>query len=89
LINAYRSSAGMAIDASKIIQKTIDVSFELRFEYADMNKIMRLIKEKNIKIIRQEMNMDCIFEISIRKNEAESIQKDFKELRCVKIKVIS
>ena len=86
LINAYRSSAGMAIDASKIIQKTIDISFELRFEYADINKIMRLIKEKNIKIIRQEMNMDCIFEISVRKNEAQSIQKDFKELRCVKIK---
>ena len=89
LINAYRSSAGMAIEASNIIQKTVDVNFELRFQYADMNKIMRLIKEKNIKIIRQEMNMDCIFEISIRKNKAENILEDFNELRCVKIKVIN
>ena len=89
LINAYRSSAGMAIEASNIIQKTVDVNFELRFQYADMNKIMRLIKEKNIKIIRQEMNMDCIFEISIRKNKAENILEDFNKLRCVKIKVIS
>lgn len=86
LINAYRTSAGMAIEASKIIQKTIDVNFELRFEYIDMNKIMRLIKEKDLKIIRQEMNMDCIFEISVRKKNAENIIKNFEELRCVKIK---
>ena len=89
LINAYRISAGMAIEASKIIQKTVDVNFELRFEYADMNKIMRLIKEKDLKIIRQEMNMDCIFEISVRKKNAESIIKNFEELRCVKIKNIN
>lgn len=89
LINAYRTSAGMAIEAAKIIQKTVDVNFELRFEYIDMNKIMRLIKEKNLKIIRQEMNMDCIFEISVRKKNAENTIKNFEELRCVKIKVIN
>ena len=86
LINAYRISAGNAIEASKIIQRTVDLNFELRFEYADMNKIMRLIKEKNLKIIRQEMNMDCIFEISVRKKNAENVLKNFKELRCAKIK---
>lgn len=89
LINAYRTSAGTAIEAAKIIQKTVDVNFELRFEYIDMNKIMRLIKEKNLKIIRQEMNMDCIFEISVRKKNAENTIKNFEELRCVKIKVIN
>lgn len=89
LINAYRTSAGMAIEASKIIRKTIDVNFELRFEYADMNKIMRLIKEKNLNIIRQEMNMSCIMELSVRKKDVENILRKIKELRCAKIKMIN
>jgi uncharacterized YigZ family protein len=89
LINAYRIAAGNSIMASKIIQRTIDENFELRFEYADMNKIMRLIKENNLKILRQEMNMKCIFEISVRKNNAQKILKNVEELRCVKIKKLN
>lgn len=89
LINAYRVSAGMAIEASRIIQKTVDVKFELRFEYADMNKIMRLIKEKDLRIIRQEMNMNCILEISVRKKYEKNILKNLEELRCAKINIIN
>lgn len=87
LINAYKTSAAMAIEASKIIQRTIDVNFELRFEYADMNKIMRLIKEKNLKIIHQEMNMDCILRLSVRKKDKNAFIENIEELRCVKIKI--
>lgn len=89
LINAYRTSAKLSLDTSEIIQKTIDVNFELQFDYVDMDKVMRLIKEKNIHIIHQEMHMSCNFEISIRKKDADSIKSAFKNLRCVQIKVIN
>lgn len=87
LINAYKTSAKLSLNASEIIQKTIDVNFELQFDYVDMNKVMRLIKEKNVNIVRQEMNMNCNFEISIRKKDADSIKSAFENLRCVQIKV--
>lgn len=89
LISAYRTSAGLAIEVSKIIKKTIDVNFELQFEYTEINKIMRLIKEKNLNIVRQEMDMNCNFEISVRKNEKENILKNFEDLQGVKIKIIN
>jgi hypothetical protein len=54
-----------------------------------MNKIMRLIKEKNLNIIRQEMDMNCIFVISVRKKEKENILKNFEELQFVKIKMVN
>ncbi|MCF6297511.1 MAG: YigZ family protein [Flavobacteriaceae bacterium] len=88
LINAYKTSARFAIEASQVIQKTIDVDFELKFEYADMNKIMRVIKEKEIHIVSQKMNVDCNFKISVRKKEAKDIKKIFEELRCVKVKKV-
>ncbi len=89
LINAYRTSAGLVIEASKIIKKTIDVNFELRFDYPDMNKIMRLIKENDLNIVRQEMNMNCIIELAVRKKDEENILRKIKELRCAKIKMIN
>lgn len=88
LINAYKTSAKSALEVSQIIQKTMDIDFELKFEYIDMNKVMRLIKEKGIHIVSQEMNIQCHLKISIRKNEAENIKLAFKNLRCVQIKTI-
>lgn len=89
LINAYRSAAKLALEASEITKKTVDAHFAIRFDYMDMNKIMRLIKEKNINIIGQEMQMQCNFEISVRKKDAERIKTAFEELRCVKIKRVN
>ncbi|MCK4561839.1 MAG: YigZ family protein [Flavobacteriaceae bacterium] len=89
LINAYKTAANLALKESKIINKTIDVHFKLQFDYTNMNKVMRLIKEKNINLIHQEMEMDCKFEISIRKKEALKIKKSFEDLRCIKIKQVN
>ncbi len=89
LINAYKSAAKLALDTSDIIERTIDEHFALNFDYVDMNKVMRLVKEKNINLLKQEMQMDCNFEISVRKKEAKKIKKAFEDLRCVNIKVIT
>ena len=89
LINAYKTAAKMALEESEIIEKTIDTHFELNFEYVNMNKVMRLIKEKKINLLKQEMQMDCNFEISVRKKNADSIKKSFDDLRCINIKKIT
>ena len=89
LINAYKSAAKLALDTSDIIERTIDEHFALNFDYVDMNKVMRLVKEKNINLLKQEMQMDCNFEISVRKKEAKKIKKAFEDLRCVNIKIIT
>jgi len=88
LINAYKTAAKLSLEESEIIEKTIDQHFALNFEYANMDKVMRLIKEKNINLLKQDMQMDCNFEISIRKKEAEKVKKAFEDLRCVQIKKI-
>jgi uncharacterized YigZ family protein len=85
LVNAYRTAAEMAIEASSIVVKTIDVKYRLIFEYKEMNKVMHVIKERNLAIISQKMEMNCDFEISVRKNEAENVKNIFENLRCVKI----
>ena len=85
LINAYKTTAKLIIEASKIVEKTIDVNFEIFFEYKDMNKVMRIIKENNIEIKNQTMDLNCEYLITIRKTKALKIQQLFEDLRCLKI----
>ncbi|PZO30564.1 MAG: YigZ family protein [Flavobacteriaceae bacterium] len=88
LISAYRTAAQMALAEAEIIEKTIDVSFEVTFDYKNMNKVMRVIKEKNLEIISQEMNESCKIVIATRKKNAEMIFDIFSNLFEIGIKNI-
>ena len=86
LINAYKTSAKYALDEVEIVEKTIDISFKVTFDYEHMDKVMRIIKEKKLAIISQQMELNCVFELSVRKKEAEGTKKTFENLRCLLIK---
>lgn len=80
LINAYRTAAQMALEASKIKELTINIDFLISFDYKNMNKVMRIIKEKNLNIVNQKMELDCKITISVRKKDSEMIFQLFNEL---------
>ena len=86
LITAYKTTAQMALNASEIIEKTIDIQFKLQFEYKNMNTIMRIIKEKNITIISQKMEEICEMVISTRQKNAKNIFDVFESVLGVIIK---
>lgn len=87
LISAYKTTAQMALEASEIIEKTIDVHFIIRFDYKNMNKVMRVIKEKNLEIISQKMEMSCEIEVGTRKKNAENIFDTFESLFEISVKI--
>jgi uncharacterized YigZ family protein len=86
LINAYRSSAQLALEASDILKKTINIDFQLSFGYDLMNKVMRIVKERSLNIISQQLEMDCTYVISVRKKEAATVFEIFTNLYKVEIK---
>lgn len=95
LISAYRTTAQMTLEVCEIIEKTIDVQFLISFDYKNMNKVMRVIKEKKLEIISQEMEMDentgqPIGKIitKTRKKNAESIFDIFDLMFEIDIKII-
>lgn len=86
LINAYRTTAQMALENSKIVKRTIDEIFILKFDYPEMNLVMRVIKEHNLKILEQKLELDCEIRISVRKKLAGEIFKKFEGIYKVEIK---
>lgn len=85
LISAYKTSAKITLQASVILEKTIKIHFKLTFNYDLMNSVMRIVKENNIEIINQNNQLNCEYEISIRKNDADAILNIFNNLYQVKI----
>ena len=80
LISAYKTTAQMALEAAEIIDKTIDVNFNISFDYKNINKVMRIIKEKKLIVISQKMELNCEIEITTRKKNAEEKFDIFKGL---------
>jgi len=73
LIVAYRESAKMALEEAAIIEKTININYLIKFDYKNMNRVMRVVKEKNIDVVNQKFELACEVEISVRKKNAETI----------------
>ncbi|MFK7812291.1 MAG: YigZ family protein [Maribacter sp.] len=86
LISAYRTGAQMALDVSKIEERLIEDTFQLSFGYPDMDKVKRILKQRQCKIISQQMEMECKIMVSVRKSEAESFKNTFGGLHTVSIK---
>ncbi|MCH4824179.1 YigZ family protein [Gramella lutea] len=85
LINAYKTAAQMALEASDIIKRTIDEVFIVKFDYPEMNKVMQVIKQNNLNVIDQKLEIDCRIYIAVRKKEAESIFSKFDNTYKVEI----
>lgn len=85
LINAYKTAAQYALESSKIVTKTINKNYLITFDYKNMNKVMRIIKEKQLKIVDQKLELDCQIQISVRKKDAESIFGIFEQIFEVQI----
>jgi uncharacterized YigZ family protein len=88
LITAYKTSAKLTIMEAQIVTKTIDEHYQIIFEYKDMNKVMRIIKEQNLEILQQKMELNCDFVISVRKKNSAKVYQAFLNLRCLEIKLV-
>lgn len=88
LISAYKTTAQLTLEEANIIEKTIDKHFKITFDYKNMNKVMRIIKEKNLAIVNQKMELNCEIEITTRKKNAKQIFDIFSTLFEIDIKEI-
>lgn len=80
LITAYKTTAQIVLENASIVEKTIDVRFKITFDYKNTNKVMRIIKEKQLEIRSQKMEENCELIVVTRKKNAERIFDIFTAL---------
>ena len=70
----------MTLESATIIEKTIDIHYLVSFDYKNMNKVMRIIKEKKLLIVAQKTETSCEIEIAIRNNNAPMVWELFSSV---------
>ena len=86
LIQAYKTTAQMALEASKIVERTIDETFRLIFDYPEMNVVMRIIKDEELAVVNQKLELNCEITFEVRKKNARRIFELFESTYKVAIK---
>ena len=89
LVTAYKAAAKLSLEQADVVDKMLMDTLIVAFDYIHMDKVMRIIKEYQLQILHQKMELNCLFEISVRKNKAEEILQIFKDLRCLDAKMSS
>ncbi len=86
LINAYKTATIEAIQASKIIVKTVDLVFKIEFSHSTMNEVMKVVKEEKIKIFNQSFDLNCTFNLEIRQSQVNKVIHRLEKIEGLKWK---
>lgn len=86
LINAYRSAAAMALQLVPVVQKPIEIVYDLQFDYTQVNEIMNIVKQYSCSVRRQEMQLFCLLSIGIAKERLDEVLYKLGELHTVEVK---
>ena len=80
LINAYRAAAADAIGHARIVEKTDDEVFRIKFDYTVMNEVMRVVKEEEPEVMSRDFSMECRMTLSIRKQNAFRLSSRLQQI---------
>lgn len=85
LINAYKSAASMALQLTVMVRKPVLVHYRLQFDYTQMNEVMKLVKQFDCVVEKQEVQLFCSMEIGIPKIRLEEVLFKLGDLRTIEI----
>ena len=88
LINAYKTSASFALQLNPVIKKPVFINYRLQFDYTILNEVMRVIKKNDCIILKQALQLFCIMETSIPKQNLELCILQLKNLKGMELSAI-
>ncbi|MCR4825975.1 MAG: YigZ family protein [Bacteroidales bacterium] len=80
LQNAYKVAAREALDAADIVERTIQETFRVTFEYVKMNDIMQILKDPEVQVVDRQSYMQCIYTISVRQRDADRVTEALRKI---------
>ena len=87
LVVAYKEATADALNQAEIIEKTVDETISINFDYMLMNDVMRVIKDTNAQIISQTFDNNCTMQLSIRKQDAAILSSKLEKIIGVVIEI--
>jgi len=89
LINAYKTATSMVLQLCPIVRMAVEVNYELHFNYTHLNDIMRLVKQRNLTILSQDLQLFCRMVIGVALHQADLIVAELENLHDVEVRAIT
>lgn len=88
LINAYKTTASLALQTTQIVQKPVLLFYELHYDYTQTNIVMQIVKKLDGEVLKNETQLFCSIQIAIPKARQNEFDYNFSDLHQVIIKKI-
>ena len=70
LATAYKEATADALNQAQILEKNVEENITLNFEYAQLNDVMKVIKDSNAQILHQKFDNLCSIQLVVNKRDA-------------------
>ncbi|MFY8003509.1 MAG: IMPACT family protein [Chitinophagaceae bacterium] len=88
LINAYKTAASLVLQIIPFVQKPVEKSYQLSFNYTLQNDVMRILKINHCSILQQSNGFFAEITIGIPVNQLAQTLAQLKELYTLEMKAI-
>ena len=79
LIQAYRESARLGLERARVVEREIKRTYTLVFGYANMDRVMRLVREKQLEILGQDMGLDVSMKLLVSKKNDRAFREQVSQ----------
>ena len=88
LVQAYKKAAADALDHAKIVTDVVTETWQLTFAYADMNLVLKVVKDMNLECYDQDFNLTCSMKVMVQKNMSELMKKRLGHVASLKLSIL-
>lgn len=85
LINAYKTAAQLALEDNSIIREYVMRQVKVKFDYPQMNDVMKLVKNHDLILGEQELHLYCLMEISFREGLSNEVLSTLEHIEGLEI----
>jgi len=85
LINAYKTASQEALAAASVVERTVNDIYQLHFDYLQMNDVMRVMKEDQLTILKQDFEVNCSLTFEIRQTQVNHTIAKLTNLEGLKV----
>jgi uncharacterized YigZ family protein len=89
LINAYKKATEQVISESEIVSDTVKDYYQIKFEYLEMNEVMKIIKDDDLLIINKNFNLDCEIDLAINQTKTNQTIQKLEHIKNLTFKYLS
>lgn len=85
LVVAYREATVDALNNTTVYTKIVEQALTVQCAYPQLNEVMKIIKDNNLTIISQTLEISCTLKVQIRLSNFEIITERLKQVHGLQV----